>query len=110
MWSILKTIVISFVVIISLHSLFHYMKDTLTPKKKKDTHSFELNKYKDIVDNLITEKKIDIKKTTLSQEDELLEDALMSLKNWEISDNNDSTSDFNSMERELMEYAFSELS
>ena len=110
MWSLLRTITISIIAIVSLHSLFHYMKDTLTPRKKKDIHSFELNKYKDIVDNLITEKKIDIKKTTLSQEDELLEDALMSLKNWEISDNNDSTSDFNSMERELMEYAFSELS
>ena len=112
MWSLLRTITISIIAIVSLHSLFHYMKDTLTPRKKKDIHSFELNKYKDIVDNLIIEKKSELKKTVSSQEDELLEDALMSLKNWEISEKEDETNyniDFTTMERELTEYAFSEL-
>jgi len=109
MWSLLRTVIISIVVIILLHSVFHYVKDVLTPKKKKDIISFEINKFKDIVDNLIMEKKSETKK--ISKEDELLEDALQSLKSWDISDTVDdteSTMDFSSMERELTEYAFSQ--
>lgn len=130
MWSLFKTVLISCIIILSLHFVFHYVKDFLAPKKRKDVISYEISKYKDIVENLITQKD---KKPTISKEDELLEEALESLKNWSVplcgtttkfdgsfveakrgelwTDNDDMVSvvDFQTMEQDLTEYALTQI-
>jgi hypothetical protein len=106
MWSLIKTVLISCIIILSLHFVFHYIKDLLAPKKRKDVISYEINKYKDIVENLITQKD---KKPTISKEDELLEEALESLKIWEDNDDTVSVVDFQSMEQDLTEYALTQI-
>ena len=106
MWSLLKTILISCIIILSLHFIFHYVKDLLAPKKRKDVISYEINKYKDIVENLINQKG---SKPVLSKEDELLEEALESLKNWDENDDTVSVVDYQSMEQDLTEYALKQI-
>lgn len=78
----------------------------LVPKKRKDVFGYEINKYKDIVENLITQKD---KKPTISKEDELLEEALESLKTWEDNDDTVSVVDFQTMEQDLTEYALTQI-
>jgi hypothetical protein len=89
-----------------LHFIFHYVKDLLAPKKRKDVISYEINKYKDIVENLINQKG---SKPVLSKEDELLEEALESLKNWDENDDTVSVVDYQSMEQDLTEYALKQI-
>jgi len=105
MWSLFKTVLISCIIILSLHFVFHYVKDLLVPKRRKDVISYEINKYKDIVENLVNQKE----KSAISKEDELLEVALDSLKNWDENDDTVSVVDFQSMERELTEYALKQI-
>jgi len=105
MWSLFKTVLISCIIILSLHFVFHYVKDLLVPKRRKDVISYEINKYKDIVENLVNQKE----KPAISKEDELLEVALDSLKNWDENDDTVSVVDFQSMERELTEYALKQI-
>lgn len=99
MWSFFKTILISIVVILSSHYLFHYLKETLTIKKKKDVIHHEISKYKDILENYIDKKSK--KHSSKSDADRLFEDAMDSLKDFD----NESVVDFTSMEQELIEYA-----
>ena len=63
------------------------------------------------MENLL-EKKQNESSRQLSQEDELLEEAFQSLKNWEHTDNimdTESVIDFGSMEKELTDYALNEI-
>lgn len=98
MWSFIKTIIISIVIIMIFHYLFYYLKDTLTVKKKKDIIHNEVSKYKDILENYIDKKSK--KHSSKSEADQLFEDAIESLKDFD----NESVVDFSSMERELIEY------
>ena len=106
MWSLLKTVLFSCIIILSLHFVFHYIKDLLVPKKRKDVISYEISKYKDIVENLITQKE---NKPSVSKEDKLLEEALESLKIWEDNDDTVSVVDFQTMEQDLTEYALTQI-
>jgi len=71
MWSFIQTCIFSVIIIYIIHFLFHYLKDTLTPKKNKDIIGFQNQKYKEILDELreTQEPKIDFS----SMENDLLE-------------------------------------
>jgi hypothetical protein len=52
MWGLLQTIVISIIMIIGSHFLFNYLKNNLTPKKTKHIMDFQLQKYKNMLEDL----------------------------------------------------------
>jgi len=53
MWKILITTTISLLIIISVHYLWNYIKDTYSVKKTKDLVGFQTQKYKSILSELI---------------------------------------------------------
>jgi hypothetical protein len=53
MWKILITITISLLIIISIHHLWNYIKDTYSERKTKDLVGFQTQKYKSILSELI---------------------------------------------------------
>jgi hypothetical protein len=53
MWKILITITISLLIIISVHYLWNYIKDTYSERKTKDLVGFQTQKYKSILSELI---------------------------------------------------------
>jgi hypothetical protein len=75
--SILLNILFSFTIIIGVHYLFNYLKDTFTVRKTKDVVGSQIEKYKMIIEDLekkqTSEKGEDI---ITSSEKELLEDDL----------------------------------
>jgi len=75
--SILLNILFSLVIIIGVHYLFNYLKDTFTVRKTKDVVGSQIEKYKMIIEDLekkqTSEKGEDI---ITSSEKELLEDDL----------------------------------
>lgn len=52
MWGLLQTIVFSIIMIIGSHFLFNYLKNNLTPKKTKHVMDFQLQKYKNMLQDL----------------------------------------------------------
>jgi len=53
MWKILITTTISLLIIISVHYLWNYIKDTYSERKTKDLVGFQTQKYKSILSELI---------------------------------------------------------
>jgi hypothetical protein len=53
MWKIFITITISLIIIISIHHLWNYIKDTYSERKTKDLVGFQTQKYKSILNELI---------------------------------------------------------
>jgi len=51
MWFLIKNIVISILIIYSAHSLWNYILQTCTVKKKKDLVKFQQEKYASILNN-----------------------------------------------------------
>lgn len=94
MWNLFKTIIISILIIITIHFSFYYLKDILTPKKRKDIISYEIDKYKEIVENLVQKKK----SQNIELEELEIEDILSK------NDDTESVVDFSNMENELNEY------
>jgi hypothetical protein len=58
MWTLLKPVFLSIVIIALLHYLVNYFKDTYTTKKTKDVIGFHVQKYKDILDQYQETQKI----------------------------------------------------
>ena len=52
MWNVLQSIVISKIFIVSSHYVFQYVKNTLTPRKTRDVIDFQLQKYKDMLEEV----------------------------------------------------------
>ena len=53
MWiHILIQIIISFILVVLLHSIYQYLKNTYTTKKTKDLVGFQVQKYQDILKEL----------------------------------------------------------
>ena len=50
---ILQNIVVSIIIIISIHYLFNYLKDTYSIKKTKDLVKTQTDKYKNILDEIM---------------------------------------------------------
>jgi uncharacterized membrane protein len=53
---LLQNIIISIIIIILIHYLFNYLKDTYTTKKTKDLVKTQTDKYKTILDEMINKK------------------------------------------------------
>jgi len=53
MWKFFITITISLIIIISIHHLWNYIKDTYSERKTKDLVGFQTQKYKSILSELI---------------------------------------------------------
>jgi hypothetical protein len=51
-----QNIIISIIIIILIHYLFNYLKDTYTTKKTKDLVKTQTEKYKTILDEMINKK------------------------------------------------------
>jgi len=56
MWGILQSMVISIILIVSAHYIFQYIKNTLTPRKTRDVVNFQLQKYKDMLEEATSKK------------------------------------------------------
>ena len=59
MWGFLQTIVISIIFIVSSHFAFQYVKNTLTTKKTKNIMDFQLQKYKNMLEEATSVKSIE---------------------------------------------------
>jgi len=57
MFDILKTIVVSLIVIVIAHYVWNYIKDTYSEKKTKDLVGSQTEKYKSMLNELIESKK-----------------------------------------------------
>ena len=53
---LLQNVIISIIIIILIHYLFNYLKDTYTTKKTKDLVKTQTEKYKTILDEIINKK------------------------------------------------------
>ena len=53
---LLQNIIISIIIIILIHYLFNYLKDTYTTKKTKDLVKTQTEKYKTILDEMMNKK------------------------------------------------------
>jgi len=53
---LLQNIIISIIIIILIHYLFNYLKDTYTTKKTKDLVKTQTDKYKTILDEMMNKK------------------------------------------------------
>jgi hypothetical protein len=53
---LLQNIIISIIIIILIHYLFNYLKDTYTTKKTKDLVKSQTDKYKSILDEMMNKK------------------------------------------------------
>jgi hypothetical protein len=53
---LLQNIIISIIIIILIHYLFNYLKDTYTTKKTKDLVKSQTDKYKIILDEMMNKK------------------------------------------------------
>jgi uncharacterized membrane protein len=51
-----QNIILSIIIIILIHYLFNYLKDTYTTKKTKDLVKSQTDKYKTILDEIINKK------------------------------------------------------
>ena len=51
-----QNIIISIIIIILIHYLFNYLKDTYTTKKTKDLVKTQTDKYKTILDEMMNKK------------------------------------------------------
>jgi hypothetical protein len=51
-----QNIIISIIIIVLIHYLFNYLKDTYTTKKTKDLVKTQTDKYKIILDEMINKK------------------------------------------------------
>ncbi len=52
MWTIILNIIVSFIIILIIHHLYNYIKNTYTTKKTKDLVSFQVQKYKEILQEM----------------------------------------------------------
>jgi predicted negative regulator of RcsB-dependent stress response len=57
MWSIIKTIIISFILILVLHYGYQYIKTNYSYKKTKDLVGTQAEKYKNILSEVLENKK-----------------------------------------------------
>jgi len=53
MWGIVQTILLSIIIIIIIHFLWNYIKDTYSTKKTKDLVGSQTQKYKNMLDEYI---------------------------------------------------------
>jgi hypothetical protein len=53
---LVQNIIISIIIIILIHYLFNYLKDTYTTKKTKDLVKIQTDKYKTILDEMMNKK------------------------------------------------------
>jgi len=53
MWGIVQTILLSIIIIIIIHFLWNYIKDTYSTKKTKDLVGSQTQKYKTMLDEYI---------------------------------------------------------
>lgn len=53
MWGIVQTILLSIIIIIIMHFLWNYIKDTYSTKKTKDLVGSQTQKYKNMLDEYI---------------------------------------------------------
>jgi ABC-type cobalt transport system substrate-binding protein len=53
---LVQNIIISIIIIILIHYLFNYLKDTYTTKKTKDLVKTQTDKYKTILDEIMNKK------------------------------------------------------
>jgi len=58
-----QNIIISIIIIILIHYLFNYLKDTYTTKKTKDLVNTQTEKYKTILDEMMNKKSDGIENT-----------------------------------------------
>jgi hypothetical protein len=77
MWKILITTTISLLIIISVHYLWNYIKDTYSERKTKDLVGFQTQKYKSILSELIENGR----EQPNTQEQILTENDLMNMDN-----------------------------
>jgi uncharacterized protein YpmS len=77
MWKIFITITISLIIIISIHHLWNYIKDTYSERKTKDLVGFQTQKYKSILNELIENGREQAK--TQEKEQILTENDLMNM-------------------------------
>jgi len=56
MWNVFQSIIFSLVLIVLSHWAFQYLKDWLTPHKKKDLVDFQIKKYKKMLEEIIQKK------------------------------------------------------
>jgi hypothetical protein len=68
MWTLLKPVFLSILIIALLHYLVNYFKDTYTTKKTKDVIGFHVQKYKDILDQYQETQKINESATPVPSE------------------------------------------
>jgi len=52
MYSVIKTLLASFLIIFVIDNLIHYLKNTYTTRKTKDVVGFHIQKYQNIMDEL----------------------------------------------------------
>jgi len=112
MWGIIQIAVISLMLILSVHYLFQYTKNTLTPKKTKNVMDFQLQKYRLMLEDLTAVNKaqtFEFSGGFVSPEENRISDT-DDVPYYEPSTYGDdtqsemgSTVDFSIMERELME-------
>jgi len=102
MWHVFQTIVFSLLLILICHYGYQYIKDWLTPQKKRDLVDSQIKKYKKMLEEIIEKQNSSY----------LSEDAIMSSKTpfYEPSIMDDSRSemdaiDYQSMQDELMDFA-----
>lgn len=57
MWNVFQSIFFSLILIVFCHFGFQYLKDWLTPHKKKDLVDFQIKKYKKMLEEIIQKKK-----------------------------------------------------
>ena len=79
-----QNIIISIIIIILIHYLFNYLKDTYTTKKTKDLVKTQTDKYKTILDEMIN-KKNDVDENMFSFNSENMQNELDSYLEQEMS-------------------------
>jgi hypothetical protein len=88
MWSIIKTIIISFILILVLHYGYHYIKTNYSYKKTKDLVGIQTEKYKNILSEVLENKKNESSSNTndylTRDEKQCMENALIHHMNHEI--------------------------
>jgi len=57
MWGYIQAIIVSIILILIIHYLFYYIRDTFTTKKTKDLVEIQTKKYKSIVEELMAVKR-----------------------------------------------------
>ena len=70
MWYILQTIIISIIIIATLHYAWNYIKDNFSSKKTKDLVGFQTEKYKTILDELMNKKEETVSTQIISKEEQ----------------------------------------